>query len=65
MVEHWIAYVKKFDQLVEEALKICVKNSLNIMLNTLRGGTLGPSPLIKLQVTLKDNRVYLKKMGVR
>lgn len=57
MVEHWISYVKKFDLLVEEALKVCVKNSLNIMLNALKSGTISMSPLIKLQITLKNDRV--------
>lgn len=47
---------------MEEALKICCKNSLQSMHEALHGdGTTDPNPLIKLGVNLIGNKVVLFK----
>ncbi|XP_050498494.1 dynein axonemal heavy chain 2 [Diabrotica virgifera virgifera] len=58
MGNQWIKYINNFDTLMEEALKICCKNSLELMYEALHGdGTTEPNPLIKLQANLIDNRI--------
>ena len=58
MEEHWQKFIVKLDLLLEEALRLCVKFSMQIMLTILHGdGTTGPSPLIKLTTDLSDNKV--------
>lgn len=58
MVDQWVKYVNNFDILVEEALKICVRNSLQTILELLHGdGTSPPSPILKLYMSLKNNKV--------
>ncbi|XP_057654894.1 dynein axonemal heavy chain 2 isoform X2 [Diorhabda carinulata] len=58
MANQWIKYINNFDTLMEEALKICCKNSLELMYEALHGdGTTEPNPLIKLGAQLTDNRI--------
>lgn len=58
MVDQWVKYIINFDVLVEEALKVCVKNSLQDMFLALHGDdTTGPNPLLKLNAQLLHNRV--------
>ncbi|KAG5894356.1 hypothetical protein JTB14_031917 [Gonioctena quinquepunctata] len=58
MANQWVKYINNFDRLMEEALKICCKNSLELMHETLHGdGTTEPNPLIKLTANLTDNRI--------
>lgn len=72
MAEQWIKCVGSFDRLMEEALKICVRNSLQSMYEALHGdGTTAPSPVLKLFANLKNNRVsryynilYLSHMSI-
>lgn len=59
MADQWLAYVKNFDTLMQEALKVCVRNSLQRMFEALHGdGTTTPSPILKLFANLKHNRVF-------
>lgn len=61
MANQWMKYVNNFDRLIEEALKICCKNALQFLYEALHGdGTTDPSPLIKLEANLTDNRVRMK-----
>ncbi|XP_031338901.1 dynein heavy chain 2, axonemal-like isoform X2 [Photinus pyralis] len=58
MGEEWIKYVLNFDRLIEEALTVCVKNSLLVMYEALHGdGSTLPSPILKLEANLKRNRI--------
>lgn len=58
MADEWLAYVHNFDTLMQEALKVCVRNSLQTMFEALHGdGTTTPSPILKLFANLKHNRV--------
>lgn len=62
MADQWIQYISNFDTLVEEALKVCVKNSLQEMLFALHGDeTTGPNPFLKLNASLEQNRVSFNK----
>lgn len=61
MAHEWLEYIRKFDNLVEEALRCCVNNSLQTLFNVLHGdGTLGPSPLLVIDVDLHENQVCLR-----
>lgn len=58
MADQWLGYVRNFDTLMEEALKVCVRNSLQNMFEAIHGdGTTAPSPILKLFANLKNNRV--------
>ncbi|XP_066137784.1 dynein axonemal heavy chain 2 [Euwallacea fornicatus] len=58
IANQWGRYINNFDKLVEEALKICCKNSLQSMFEALHGnGTTDPNPLIQLEVNLDGNKI--------
>lgn len=58
MAHEWLEYIRKFDNLVEEALRCCVKNSLQTLFNVLHGdGPLGPSPLLMIDLDLHEDQV--------
>ncbi|KAK4876213.1 hypothetical protein RN001_012635 [Aquatica leii] len=58
MADQWIQYICNFDLLIEEALRICVKNSMHAMYEALHGdGSTQPSPILKLEANLKYNRI--------
>lgn len=58
MPNEWINYMHKFDDLMQDALLACSKNSLQQMLIALHGdGTMGPSNLLKVDIDLKNNKV--------
>nr|CAD7568025.1 unnamed protein product [Timema californicum] len=51
----WTDYIHKMDTLLEEAIKLCCRSSLQIILNILHGeGVSGPSPFISLSILLVD-----------
>nr|CAI5834494.1 unnamed protein product [Callosobruchus analis] len=61
MANQWIKYINNFDTLMEEALKINCRNSLKFVYETVHGdGTTDPNPLIKLEISLMDNRVKFR-----
>lgn len=58
MADQWIKYIANFDILLEEALRMCVNNSMEAMYEALHGdGTTDPSPILKVEANLKKNRV--------
>ncbi|KAF7269690.1 hypothetical protein GWI33_017275 [Rhynchophorus ferrugineus] len=58
MANQWVRYINNFDKLMEEALKICCKNSLTSMFEALHGdGTTEPVPLLKIEVDLVGNKI--------
>jgi len=62
MGKHWDLYIHKMDGVIGEALKQCVKSSLRIMLDALHGdGTTGPTQILKLSASIKDNAVSRKE----
>lgn len=58
MANQWVEYIRKLDNLILEALRACAKNSMQSFYNTLHGdGTMGPSPLLSIDIDLKENKV--------
>lgn len=58
MLEPWDKYIRKFDELVEQALRISIKNSLDNAKSALHGDvSTGPNPLLKVSADLRNNRV--------
>ncbi|XP_043277760.1 dynein axonemal heavy chain 2 [Venturia canescens] len=56
----WKNYLAKLDTLLEEAFKLCLKKSLNVMYEALHGdGTTSPSPLLLLQADLVANKMII------
>jgi len=54
----WKDYLMKIDTVIEEAIRLCLKNSLTIMFEALHGiDTTGPSPLLLVQADIIDNKV--------
>ncbi|XP_024940642.1 dynein heavy chain 2, axonemal [Cephus cinctus] len=54
----WKDYVSNLDRLIEEAFKLCIKNSLTVMFEALHGdGTTAPSPLLIVHADLIDNKI--------
>jgi hypothetical protein len=63
MSQHWVRYISKIDGVIEEALKQCVRASLQVMLEALHGdGTTGPTQILKVSTTLKSNAVSKKEI---
>jgi hypothetical protein len=51
------------DGVIEEALKQCVKASLQVMLEALHGdGTTGPTQILKVSATLKNSAVSITEI---
>ncbi|CAK1540781.1 unnamed protein product [Leptosia nina] len=61
MAEHWVKYVRRFDRLIEDALRLAIKATMQNMYKCVHGdGTMAPSPLIKMNLYLSDkNIIYL------
>lgn len=58
MGDTWHKFIMQLDTLLEEALRLCSKFSLQVFLQLLHGdGTTGPSPLMKVTLTLTENKV--------
>ncbi|XP_049764343.1 dynein axonemal heavy chain 2 [Schistocerca cancellata] len=58
MEAQWSNYVLRMDSMFEEALQLCIKNSLGVMYVILHGdGTIGPQPLIKVDAILMDKKI--------
>lgn len=58
MIEAWDRYIRKFDALLEQAIRIAIKNSLDNVKNALHGdASTGPNPLLKVEADLRNNRV--------
>lgn len=62
MADEWLEYIRKFDNLLQEAFCLCARNSMQMLYNKLHGdGTFGPSPFIEIDIDLKDSKVIAKK----
>lgn len=58
MANDWLEYIRKLDRLVQDALKLCARNSMQGLFNALHGdGNLGPSPLLRVKVDLADGKI--------
>jgi len=56
--QQWFNYTEKVDRMVEEALRLNVKWSLQELTRAINGdGKSGPSPLFKVQVILVNDKV--------
>ncbi|KAG6451923.1 hypothetical protein O3G_MSEX007393 [Manduca sexta] len=53
MAEYWIKYVRRFDCLLEDALRLAIKATMQNLYKCVHGdGTMAPSPLIKMNLYL-------------
>ncbi|XP_059612816.1 dynein axonemal heavy chain 2 [Phlebotomus argentipes] len=58
MMDEWSKYVEKIDALLLEAFHCSVKCGLESVFTRIHGdGTLGPAPLVKVEVHLVENRL--------
>lgn len=58
MVHEWLAYIDRLDNLLERAVTMCVKNTLQKLYESLHGeGTMGPTPIFKLEIDLSGNQL--------
>ncbi|XP_055685590.1 dynein axonemal heavy chain 2 [Lutzomyia longipalpis] len=58
MMDEWSKYVEKIDALLLEALHCSVKYGLESIFTRIHGdGTLGPNPLVKVEVNLMGNHL--------
>ncbi|KAL2735253.1 dynein axonemal heavy chain 2 [Vespula squamosa] len=58
IMKEWQHYLTQFDLAIQEALKFCLKYSMNVMYEALHGnGTTGPSPLLLVQLELVNNKI--------
>lgn len=58
MIEPWDKYVRNFDALVEESIRVAMKASLENALEVFHGdGLTGPNPLLNASADLKDNKI--------
>lgn len=58
MANEWLEYIRKMDRLVQDALKLCARNSMQRLYNALHGdGNLGPAPLLRVDVDLADAKI--------
>ncbi|KAF7401616.1 hypothetical protein HZH68_007436 [Vespula germanica] len=59
ILKEWQQYLTQFDLAIQEAMKFCLKYSMNVMYEALHGdGTAGPSPLLLVQLELVNNKVH-------
>jgi hypothetical protein len=65
MDQNWVHYINKVDAVIEEALKQCVRESLQIMFEALhRDRTACPRQILKVSTTLENNTVSKKKLNL-
>ncbi|KAK2576896.1 hypothetical protein KPH14_005521 [Odynerus spinipes] len=56
--EEWRQYLGYLDAMIEEAMRFCLKGSMEIMYVALHGdGATGPSPLLLVHVDLLNNKI--------
>ena len=57
---HWIKYTERMDRMVEEALRLNIKWSLQDLSRAINGdGKTSPNPLFKVKVVLSDKQVWM------
>ncbi|XP_037870398.1 dynein axonemal heavy chain 2 isoform X3 [Bombyx mori] len=53
MAEYWVRYVRRFDRLLEDALRLAIKGTMQNIYKCVHGdGTMAPAPLIKMKLFL-------------
>lgn len=58
MQEHWFHYTERVDCILEEAIRLNVKRSLQVMSRTINGdGKSAPDPVFKVRVILDKEKV--------
>ncbi|RVE54736.1 hypothetical protein evm_000503 [Chilo suppressalis] len=58
MAEYWIKYVRRYDRLLEDAVRLAIKATMQNMYKCVHGdGTMAPSPLIKMKLYLTDKDI--------
>ncbi|KAL4710610.1 hypothetical protein ACJJTC_003246 [Scirpophaga incertulas] len=58
MAEYWVKYVRRFDCLFEDALRLSIKATMQNMYKSVHGdGTMAPSPLIKMSLFLVEKDI--------
>ncbi|CAG9785840.1 unnamed protein product [Diatraea saccharalis] len=58
MAEYWVKYVRRFDRLLEDAIRLSIKATMQNMYKCVHGdGTMAPSPLIKMKLYLRDKEI--------
>ncbi|CAB3235267.1 unnamed protein product [Arctia plantaginis] len=59
MAEHWVKYVRRFDRLMEDALRLSIKSTMQNMYKCVHGdGTMAPAPLIKMNLYLINKDIH-------
>lgn len=54
--QHWLYYVEKIDSMIEEALRLNIKCSLQALSKAINGDNkTSPNPLLKVQLVLKQD----------
>lgn len=54
--QHWVTYTEKMDQMVEEALRLNIKCSLQALSKAINGDNkTSPNPLFRVQVVLRQD----------
>ncbi|KAM7351793.1 dynein heavy chain 2, axonemal kl-2 isoform 2-T2 [Cochliomyia hominivorax] len=60
MLPEWYEYVKRFDNMLAEALIICARNSLNKVYSSISSeGDITPSPIILIIADIEDQSIVL------
>ncbi|XP_013149055.1 PREDICTED: dynein heavy chain 2, axonemal [Papilio polytes] len=58
MADQWVKYVRRFDRILEDALRLSIKATMQNMYKCVHGdGTMAPSPLIKMNLYLSGKRI--------
>ncbi|XP_051578639.1 dynein axonemal heavy chain 2 [Myxocyprinus asiaticus] len=54
--QHWVSYTEKMDRMVEEAFRVNIKRSLQLLSKAINGdGKTSPNPLFRVEVVLRKN----------
>ncbi|XP_068632350.1 dynein axonemal heavy chain 2 [Battus philenor] len=58
MADQWVKYVRRFDRLLEDALRLSIKATMQNMYKCVHGdGTMAPAPLIKMNLYLSHAKI--------
>ncbi|XP_012280984.2 dynein heavy chain 2, axonemal [Orussus abietinus] len=57
-IVEWKNYLSNLDKLLEEAFRLCLKNSISVIYEAMHGdGTTAPSPILFVEVDLVNNKI--------
>ncbi|XP_041988681.1 dynein axonemal heavy chain 2 isoform X2 [Aricia agestis] len=61
MADHWIKYVRRFDRMLEDALRLSTKATMQNIYKCVHGdGTMAPAPLIKMNLYLSKSEIFFE-----